>query len=222
MKSVLVFVFAICAVLASSAFAEDLWPVPWDPALPYQTYQAWEFPMMNPGMPFEPFATESNNPYGWAHITETPPVTWPDPIQGPEGPEIINTLHIDQNGPFTIWVPNNPNPNDIKLIFWQMTSDKSPTPTGTGPTATTPDGTTGTNMPSPYPQVQHPNDNWYTYNGLIAIQPNPEGEWITWDLVESTNIEEIVIKTICMPIPEPAIIGLLGLGLAALVTRKRF
>jgi hypothetical protein len=220
MKSKYALILAIGALLSVAAYAEDRWPVPWDPALPNQTYQAWEFPMMNPQLPLEPYPTHSNNPFGQPGITETPPVSW-EWIQGPEGPAIIQTLHIDQSGPFTIWVPNNPNPNDVKYVFWQITSDKSPTPTGTGPSATTPEGFTGSNLPSPYPQIQHTNDNWYSYNGLIAIRPNPIGEWITWNLVESTNIEEIVIKTVCMPIPEPMTIGLLGIGLVALVLKKR-
>ncbi len=55
---------------------------------------------------------------------------------------------------------------------------------------------------------------------MNEIGPNPEGEWLTFWLVNSTNIEEIVVDTICMP--EPASMGLMALGgLAFLVRRRR-
>jgi hypothetical protein len=199
-------------------FARDLNDPPWDLSLPNQTSQAWEFTDVTfPGNPIEPVINE--NPYGLPYIDlelTTATYTWPDYVLGPDEIE-IGTLHIDTPGGLTIWVPNNPDENLKKLIFWQVTSDKSPTPTGTGPSATTPSGSTGTNLPAPYPQIQHGSTPWYTYNGLIEIVPNPEGEWITFDFVESTNIEEIVIKTIC--VPEPGTLALLGIG--GLLLRKR-
>ena len=74
-------------------------------------------------------------------------------------------------------------------------------------------------MPTGLPAIQWPTDNWYTYNGMLEIRPNPAGEWIYFDLVQSTNIEEIVIKTIC--IPEPMTLSLLGLGGLAVIRRRR-
>lgn len=206
-------------ILSFPVYGKDLWDPPWDSTLPFQTMQAWECSAMDPSYPFDPFPTTDENPFGVAEITEPGAVTWPDWVEGPDGGEIA-TFHIDQSGPFTIWVPNNPNPNDRKLIFWQITSDKSVTPTGSGPTATTPEGYGSTNPVSPYPAIQH-GGTWYTYNGLIEIRPNPIGEWITWDLIASTNIEEIVIKTVCLPIPEPTTICLIGFGILAFWFRKR-
>ena len=124
--------FAILLLFSLTAYGRDLWDPPWDLSLPNQTYQAWEFSMYTPGIPFQTTPTIDENPFGTAEITEIPPFTYPDWVLGPEGTTEIATLHIDVSGPFTIWVPNNPNPNDIKLIFWQITSDKSPTPTGSG------------------------------------------------------------------------------------------
>lgn len=215
----LVLILAMAGLLASPAYGKDLWDPPWDTSLDNQTYQAWEFSdLTSTANPWYP--TDVDNPYYPPPSIETQTITWPDYVEGPDGGE-IPTLHIDEPGGLTIWVPNNPNPDDIKLIFWQITSDKSVTPTGSGPTTTTPGGTAGTNLPSPYPQIQH-GGSWYTYNGLIAIQPNPEGEWITWDLLPSTNIEEIVIKTICKPIPEPTTICLFGFGALAFLLKRRF
>jgi len=221
MKRLLLFlVLALIAI--GPAYGEDLWDPPWYEwagSNPTNTYQAWEFQHMDPMGPFQ-YPTFSENPYGEPWIEESPPTSW-QWVPGLDGTTEIQTIHIDVSGPFTIWVPNNPDPNEVKLIFWQMTSDKSPTPTGSGPTSVGTGGQPGTNIPSGLPHIQHGNTNWYTYNGLIAMKPNPEGEWITWDLVESTNIEEIVIKTVCTEIPEPATISLLGLAVLGLVRKLR-
>jgi hypothetical protein len=68
--------------------------------------------------------------------------------------------------------------------------------------------------------VQHGTTPWYTYNGVIEIRPNPKGEWITWDLLPSTNIEEIVIDTVCV-VPEPMTLAVMALGGLALLRRRR-
>ena len=70
----------------------------------------------------------------------------------------------------------------------------------------------------PNPHVQWPNGTWYTFNGLITIPGNPPEEWITFEFAASTNIEEIVIKTIC--IPEPTTLALLALGGVAAIRRR--
>ena len=126
--------------------------------------------------------------------------------QGPE--DVIPgtpTVHIGVNGPdgtpapgvpvpVSIWIPNNPDPNLVKKVFWQMTSDKSPTPLGNPPTTSPP----GSSVPTGLPQIQHDGSTWYTYNGMNEIRPNPPGEWLTFELVDSTNIEEIVIIDCCI------------------------
>ena len=78
-------------------------------------------------------------------------------------------------------------------------------------------------MPTGYPQIDL-GGGWYTYNGMIEIRPNPDGEWLTFELAESTNIDQIVIKTVCTNIPEPSTFVLIGCGLASLfvvVWRRR-
>lgn len=206
----------VVLTIASPGFAKDLWPVPWDPSLPNQTSQAWEATPNIPGA-FEIPPTMLENPYGMPYLN-LPINSQPEYIPGPDGMPVW-TWHIGPGGgTVSIWIPNSPMPNYQKLLFWQMTSDKSPTPTGDPPTTNPP----GQSIPSPYPQIQH-QGTWYTYNGLIAIRPNPVGEWLNFNLVESTNIEEIVIKTVCM-VPEPAsLLALLGgiVGLGHMVIRRR-
>ena len=118
--------------------------------------------------------------------------------------------------PVKIYIPNSKDDNLYKEIFWQMTSDKSATPQGS--TTTEPPGTSSA---SGHPQTPHNGgDNWYTYSGLNKIIPNPDGETLIFHLVSSTNIEEIVVKTVCAP--EPATLGLMTIGgLGVLLARRR-
>ena len=171
-------------------------------------------------------AVEFENPYGVPFLTfepmdgSTDPIIEVQDIPGPTG-EIIPTLHIGPGGgKIAVKIQNSPQTNPVKKIFWQFTSDKSPTPTGNPPTTNPP----GTSLPSPYPQIQWGSTNWYTYNGLLEIRPNPEEETIIFELVESTNISEIVIDTVCEPVPEPSTLGLLAIGAIGLmmcVRRRR-
>jgi hypothetical protein len=153
-------------------------------------------------------------------------VTYTDP-DGGEQPD-TPTVHIGVTDPNTgdpmpgvpvpvsIWIPNNPDPNLVKKLWWQMTSDKSATPVANPPTTNPP----GTPDPSKSSATKHGNSNWYTYGGYTEIMPNPEGEWLTFGLVDSTNIEEINVDTICMP--EPATLGLMAFGgLGVFLSRRR-
>ena len=202
-------------------------------------------------LPMFPFLGDADNPFGEPWIewpsgdyavpnaggeiglvtavatVESVPYTSPDGTTTPGTP----TVHIGVLGPdglpdptrtvpVRIWVPNNKDENLIKKISWQVTSDTSPTPQGNSPT-TEPPGTSGPGNP---PQTGHGDgtSGWYTYNGVNEIRPNPDGEWLEFGMIHCTNIEEIVVHTVCM-VPEPATLGLLaaGGGLLALVRRKR-
>jgi hypothetical protein len=200
----------LCAVVgltASSLLAEDRTDPPWDSTLPNQTSQSWDYT----ADPLDPVVIFSN-PYG------EPSIDWgnaaPQSVPGWDGTD-IGTMHIGEgDGDLWIWIPNNEDDNLYKMIFWQVTSDKSPTPTGDWP-ETSPPGTGGPGVP---PQVGLGGD-WYVYNGVNVIQPNPEGEWLHFSLAYSTNVAEIVIDTVCMP--EPATLGLLAAGAGLAFLRRR-
>ena len=121
-------------------------------------------------------------------------------------------------GTIILHVPNNPDPNEIKYIYLQITSTKAPssvTPVGGGSGGPYTGGTWSTGVP----QWQESN-GWYTYNWGLTIEPNPEYEDIAITVPFGTSIDQIVVDTICTT-PEPATMGLLLLGGLALLRRRR-
>ncbi len=195
--------------------AEDMNPPPWDLSLPNQTSQTWEVQptgFVDVGYPYSP--TSFNNPFGEPYVTLYGDWNYEE-IPGPPQGDPIPTWHVGPGGgALTITVPNNPIGGDTKKVFWQITSDKSVTQGN--PPMSNPPGATST----PYPALQWPSplDNWYTFNGLVEIHPNPASETITFpDLVECTNISEIVVKTVCYTVPEPGTLVFLSTGAVGLL-----
>jgi len=205
-------------ILSCAGFAQGIIVTnpPWSSTAPNTTHQAWEFttPTYDP---LNPYPQVNDNPYCnptiyfsdgtsyWDGSTTDLPL-----IPGPLG-DPITSWHVDVNGGgFTLGIPNAPDPNPWKHIFYQVTSDKAPNPSG--PTTSPP----GTHRPGT--AFQHAG-GWYTYTGQIDITPNPLYEYITFTFPASTNIEEIVIDTIC--VPEPITLGLLGVGGLMMLRRRQ-
>jgi len=213
----------VLGLMAASAAADDMYDPPWDMTLPGATYQVWDFTMEPDG----PFIVE--NPFG------DPMIEWPafvnyEELIGPDGTP-VGAWHIGgepgTTSPVTVWVPNNPDENEVKMIQWQVTATGSPTAGGNLPGVTVPGPTGGpvdpsggvTHPPHPHGSIQRPN-GWYQYAGYIEVRPNPKGEWITFEFAQCKHIEQIVIHSLCTP--EPATLGLLAAGgLLTLVRRKR-
>lgn len=209
---------ALCVVLAvgASALAERVTDPPWvaDPTDPQweggsPTSQTWEFNTLLPAPHTMPF--EVDNPWGDPELTVING-DYPDWVPGtdPAGGE-IPTWHIGPEGGIDILVWNDPKPRDRKVIYCQITSDKSPGPNP----PTVPGGTTTL----PVPPWQISGTPYYVYTAQIELPHNPEWEIIHYDFPESTNIAEIVIDTLC--VPEPMTLALLGVGAAALIRRRR-
>jgi hypothetical protein len=200
----------VFAVLAAPALAIPVFDPPWvtTPTDPRwqggaHTFQAWEF-TQNPTGP-----VIVNNPYGTPNIHWPTGATYPDNVVGPDGTTTIPTWHIGQDGVITIEIPNNPEDRMFKVIHLQITSDKA-----TGQPTSSPGGAfTSTGI------ANHAPTAWYTYAYELTIQPNPPSETITIPVIFSTNIEEIIITTICNP--EPGSLALLMLGGVALLRRRR-
>ena len=210
MRRVLIGAALLCAafVLAPQAWAEDVFQPPWDRATyPTATYQAWEFTEgWNPAEP-----EVSDNPYGLS-------LAW---IVGGEygtqeglEPGDLTTWHIADpaGGTVTIHVFNDPNAGVVKEVLVQLTSSKAPDPEiGSNPPGS---------VTSPSPHHKWGDTNWYTYNFFFTIPGNPAEETLTFKFPFCTVIDEIVVDTRCVPIPEPGLLALSGLGALLFFRRK--
>jgi len=210
MKKVLLAVCVLMAV-AGVARALDHWPAPWEenPADPQwaggvTTAQAWEFS----DNAFDPNYVQ--NEFGDPAIVIAG-AEYPSWVLPPEGDGEIATWHINDaaGGIVCLIIPNNPDENQRKVMWLQITSTKAPSDL-----RTIPEGT----ISYPKPDLQCAN-GWYIYTAQVDIPFNPPSESIAYDFPYCTNIEEIVVKTIC--VPEPATMAMLGLGGLAVLWRKR-
>ncbi|MDY7010020.1 MAG: PEP-CTERM sorting domain-containing protein [Planctomycetota bacterium] len=206
-----IMLLAILTLIVTPVMAEDVYDPPWeeDPTDPQweggvTTYQRWEF-AENPTYP-----VEMDNKFGEPFV-EVVNGEYPDIVPGPNDVD-IPTWHIGPGGgKVKVTVQNNPDPNKVKLILFQITSDKAGDPGG--PT-TNPPGAS-----QPRGPIQLPNANWYVFTWDIVIPGNPPEETIEMEFPESTNISEIVVHTMC--VPEPATMTLLALGACLPLLRRR-
>jgi len=221
---------ALIIATAQGALAHDFWDnwtgKPWHRGDPGSTHQLWEL-TENPG----PQPSASFNPYGVALLTVTNG-QYPDIVPGPDGLD-VPTWHFgelvtgadgtvqEMPGTLDIFVPNSPIQNPVKLVYVQITTDKSTLNNqepNTFPLAA--------GISHPGPIIKHGPGSWYTYNWLIEIRPNPEFERITFVFPYCTNISQVVVDSICAPVPEPSSLATLGAsglftGMLSLRRRRR-
>jgi len=124
------------------------------------------------------------------------------------------------SGAMEVEIPNFDIPNEFKVIWVQLT--------WAGQVELNPprvwEKTTETFGTLEFEQILEPtnepppvNPNWHHWTYEIVISPNPASETVRID--GAIVVDQVVIDTIC--IPEPAALGMLGMGGIVLFRRRR-
>ena len=168
------------------------------------THHIWYFD--SPDVSPAPDVTENPTGIPAAEMLVTP---------GPQGGHVDGAWEL--SGEMDIIVHNDPTLRDYKLIdimlTWKPGDLDSFLPKMPGILVSA-DGMTRSEMDVVHDPIA---DMWTLSTYHITIWPNPEREWIA--IKGNIIVDELDIKTQC--IPEPATMGLLGLGSLALLRYRR-
>ena len=204
-------VLAVPAALAVTVTDGDLNPPPWRGEWS-TTSQVWEFMDPNPGpLPPDGPAAGGQPPLDSTHliVTPAPGADWLDIDEGRLGVWPLS-------GEIFVHVENHEPPNDVKMVWTQLTwRPQDPTdPLGVPRlTGFNPDIAGGV-LPI---DVITSADGWIHSTLYFEIRPNPE--WEDFIIAGDINVDTLVIDTWC--IPEPATMALLALGGLALIRPRR-
>jgi PEP-CTERM motif len=205
MRKVLILVAVVLVLALQCSFADDLKIPSWR-GQDGTTFHRWEFGTDDP----MPVPDEWYNPYSQG----LPPDILVEPGPGMGWlPEMDGRLGVWQlSGHIDIDIWNRPEPLPLKIIQIQMTWSPQPN-TGDPLVVETNSGI----VASVVDEIIIGNP-WIHTTYRIILQPNPEWEHI--QISGDIDVDELVIDTICT-IPEPGTVGLIAIGVLALVRRKK-
>lgn len=202
------------------AQADDTTPPPWRLSNATATVQEWDFntstlPLAPDGGTWGSGGGGFVNPWGTPQLTAGTSAPW-------------NATANGRNGVYSFAGPNQLIKFDIPNWFsatvpkdmWIQASFFA------AGTALTPDvfiSSAAFTGPATLVNQSTMSDGWTHANYSVHMASCPSTEQITF--VNNTpvvmNLDEVVVDTICAPVPEPASMAILGIGVAALIRRKR-
>lgn len=199
------------AVLAPVAMAHDLSPPPWR-GVPGSTFQHWMFNQPpNPIGPTLPEQLQQNPGLSQPSYMEPGPYGWHPEFLGMPG-----VLSLPSSSTLRFFIPNYDVPSHFKKIRVQLTwftGDPLTTVTPPGGPAI---GGTVTTQPIPGTPWMHS-----TVDFMLDGCPPFEYVAIRNNTNDKVFLDQVVIDTLCTPVPEPATFAALGLGALAFIRRKR-
>ena len=206
MKKYVIVCVAALLVSGATAFAQDPLAPDWH-GLPGTTWQVWDFSSAQ-GNPIDP--DYFVNYYGDPLLQVAESFGWIDDDQGRTG--------IWALGEMNVYLPNDPTPNDEKLMRIQLTWKL-----GTNPLPPfVPDRPVIAVVPfsditmTVVDSIQLGN-GWETMVLDVVMHPNPPDELVT--IEGNILVDRLVIDTYC--VPEPMAVALLAFGGLVLYRRRR-
>jgi len=202
------------------AWGVDLNPPPWRGQWS-TTSQVWEFnydplPGAPPETPREYIDPDGPAPGGMppldsTYLIVTPLGDWIEQyeIEGPYGVWPLS-------GEIFVHVDNHDPPNEFKWVWVQLTWYPQDI-TGLEPELSAFNPMYDPDYPSKLIDQAQLINGWFVSTYEWRIYPNPE--WEEFVISGNIYVDELVVDTWC--IPEPATIGLLGLGALAVLRRRR-
>ena len=215
MRMWLLFVLAAIVVTAGSGFAQTPWLVP--PPFEVQRDVFWDF---DSGPDYPPVYYGPDDPYlkdsdfvKWESLTLAQGVVGVDNIDGNSWVFAHILFHLDN------WHNNRP----AKLIWLQtdvFASTAGPDQVNIIPRIFGPGGEVPWNLER---LVEYP-DGTVTAVISASIRPNPEWEEIVFQFEAAPGaiawIDNLRVATACV-VPEPSLLGLVGLGVVGVLARRK-